>query len=370
MHSSNEMYGADRMLLEILKALPPADRAAAVVLIPDDLPRGDELLTKELAQLGIQSVISPLPVLRRRYLTASGLFPLIRRTWRAFRTITEARPDVVYCTTSAMVLCLPLGRFAGARSVVLHVQEIWSPKEALVLGLIARFATHVLSISDASLQSLSKGLRSRAQLIVNAHHDSGETLAPITSRSTTRFVVASRWNSWKGHRTLLSAWDTQKCPGELVILGGPPPIGTGVDVPALVRELRHPHSVKIVGEVKDIAPYIDDADFLLLPSDSPEPFGLVLLEAFARGRAVIASRAGGVLDIVEEGYNGLLFEAGNVDELRSVLASASQGRAEVLGQNARRRYSEKYSIDAYRARFRKLWTSISGYTIKENDGNS
>lgn len=364
------MYGADRMLVEILKALPSNDRAAVAVLIPDDLPPNDALLQKELTQLGVQTVIGPLPVLRRRYLSVHGLLPLFRRAWQTFRVMAKERPDVVYCTTSAMVLCLPLARLAGVRRVVLHVQEIWSPKEAFVLGLVARFATHVLSISSASLQSLGKSLSSRSQLMVNAHRDSGEALEPFRPRSATKFVVASRWNAWKGHRTLLRAWDTETTPGELVILGGPPPVGAGVDVHELVRELRHPDSVKIVGEVRDIGPYIDDADFLLLPSDSPEPFGLVLLEAFARGRAVIASRAGGVLDIVEEGHNGILYKAGDVDELRVALASASQDRARAMGSNARQRYLEKYSIEAYRLRFRAWWMSTSRHSNKENHGDS
>ena len=51
------------------------------------------------------------------------------------------------------------------------------------------------------------------------------------------FVVASRWNRWKGHRTLLTAWELAGCPGRLVVLGAAPPVGDGVHVPALVREL-------------------------------------------------------------------------------------------------------------------------------------
>lgn len=355
-HSSNEMYGADKILVEILQALPEQDRARALVQLPDDLPSREGSLSTHLGGLGIRAIVSPLPVLRRRYLTIRGILPLISRMWQTFRQIRKHKPDVVYCTTSAMILCLPLARLAGVKRVVLHVQEIWSPRESAVLGIFARLATEIYCISTASLQAIThKGAHARAALLVNAHRDSGRDLQPVRDNGPARFVVASRWNSWKGHSTLLKAWDAAGCPGELVILGGPPPVGAGVDVRKLIRGVRNPESIKIVGEVADIEPFIDDADFLVLPSDSPEPFGLVLVESFARGRAVIASRGGGVVDIVEEGYNGLLYKIGSVGELSAAIKSADRNQAIELGMNARQTYEANYSIAAYRSRFLSLW---------------
>ena len=45
----------------------------------------------------------------------------------------------------------------------------------------------------------------------------------------------------------------------------------------------------MVGEVADIAPHLAAADVLVLPSDEPEPFGLVVIEAFSLSRPVVAS---------------------------------------------------------------------------------
>lgn len=116
------------------------------------------------------------------------------------------------------------------------------------------------------------------------------------------YVVASRWNGWKGHRTLLAAWDrasSDAAPGTLLVLGGPPPSGDAVGVAGLVAGLKHPDSVRIVGETPDASPDLDDAD-VVMPSDQPEPLGLVASEAFARRRPVAASAAGRVLDIVTD----------------------------------------------------------------------
>lgn len=358
LHSSNEMYGADKILLEILQALPDASRELAVVCIPDDLPPGDGRLAARLSELGVEAVTVGLPVLRRRYLSMRGLLPLLGRLWTTLQLLRVSKPDVVYCTTSAMVFCLPLAWLAGVKIRVLHVQEIWTGKEGQVLGLLSRLANHVVCISSATYDSLPRFLTQRAELLVNAHQDSGKMLVSRPTHGPLRFVVASRWNAWKGHRTLLEAWDAETAPGELVILGGPPPIGEGVDVPALVANLRHPESVFVLGEVTDIEAHLDAADFLILPSDNPEPFGLVVLEAFARGRSVIASRAGGVVDVVTEGFDGRLYEIGNVEELRSILQSVDRQRAIQMGSNARHTFEEKFSIIAYRKRFATFWEMI------------
>lgn len=360
LHSSNEMYGADKILLEILQALPDSAREKVVVCIPEDLPSGDGRLTDTLSNFGVAAITVPLPVLRRRYLSPRGVWPLLGRLWKTFRLLRDSKPDVVYCTTTAMVLCLSLARLAGVRTAVLHVQEIWSGREGHVLGFFSRGAHRILCISQASRDSLPRSLRGRAELLINAHRDSGKVLASMAHDAPLRFVVASRWNSWKGHQTLLEAWDGETSPGELVILGGPPPVGAGVDVPALVANLRHPESVSVLGEVADIEAHLDAADFLILPSDSPEPFGLVVLESFARGRAVIASRAGGVVDVVTDGLNGRLYDIGNAEALRSVLLSMDKQQASIMGSNARKTYEQKFSIGAYKKSFATIWESISG----------
>jgi glycosyltransferase involved in cell wall biosynthesis len=60
------------------------------------------------------------------------------------------------------------------------------------------------------------------------------------------------------------------------------------------------------------------ADVLLLPSED-EPFGLVILEAMAAGVPVVASRSGGIPEIVEHGKSGRLVEPGDVDGFASAL---------------------------------------------------
>jgi glycosyltransferase involved in cell wall biosynthesis len=97
--------------------------------------------------------------------------------------------------------------------------------------------------------------------------------------------------------------------------------------------------------------------FAVVPSIWPEPFGLVALEAAAAGKPVVASRIGGLLDIVIDGETGLLVAPGDPESLRAGLAQliADPGLREGLGAGASRR-AESFSAgvvvpafeDAYR----------------------
>ncbi len=80
----------------------------------------------------------------------------------------------------------------------------------------------------------------------------------------------------------------------------------------------------------------------LAPSAWPEPFGLVVIEAMAAGRPVIASRTGGLPDIVVDGETGLLVPPGDPDALRQALERllADRELRERMGQAGRRRVTE------------------------------
>ena len=80
----------------------------------------------------------------------------------------------------------------------------------------------------------------------------------------------------------------------------------------------------IASDSQDLVDAYHAADVFLLPSRH-EPFGIVILEAWAAGRPVVASRVGGVPSVVTDGVNGILFESGDAcaaaDHILSVLQS-------------------------------------------------
>src|SRR5439155_27018103 len=85
----------------------------------------------------------------------------------------------------------------------------------------------------------------------------------------------------------------------------------------------------------EVAAALDDSTLLVLPSRS-EGMGRVIVEAFCRARPVVASRVGGIPDLVHDGTNGLLVEAGDTDGLADALVLVLDERelAERLGAGA------------------------------------
>ncbi|HEY2200690.1 MAG TPA: hypothetical protein VGH56_02295, partial [Solirubrobacteraceae bacterium] len=78
-HSSDELYGADRMLLESIGALPADQDRDVEVWLPTDLPHVARPLCAELARRGVVVRHIDLPIVRRAYRTPLGLLRLLGR---------------------------------------------------------------------------------------------------------------------------------------------------------------------------------------------------------------------------------------------------------------------------------------------------
>ena len=106
----------------------------------------------------------------------------------------------------------------------------------------------------------------------------------------------------------------------------------------LVERLKLKDRVRLLGQLANekVPAYLVAADCFVLPS-LKEGFGIAILEAMAAGLPVVASRVGGILDIVQEGYNGLLAEPGNSEALAKAIEIIYSDRslAQNLAQNAK-----------------------------------
>ncbi len=117
-----------------------------------------------------------------------------------------------------------------------------------------------------------------------------------------------------------------------------------------IRERNLGESVTLIEglppDSQDLVDAFHAADVFLLPSIH-EPFGIVILEAWAAGLPVVAARVGGVPSFVDEGADGLLFDPGDEEALaaglRRCLESPSMARG--LGEAGRRKAQAEYDWD-------------------------
>jgi glycosyltransferase involved in cell wall biosynthesis len=169
--------------------------------------------------------------------------------------------------------------------------------------------------------------------------------------------LVGRLQPWKGQDRLLRAQVLLRERGHPVrtlIVGGDAhrlSSDYAAALPGLVGELGLTGAVTLTGQVADAGPYIEQMDLLVNASD-PEPFGLVLLEAMARGVAVVAVGSGGPAEIVQDGRTGVLAPTGDPEALADAIERALSDpvRLRELGEAGRLRFSEHYTDRAMRYR--------------------
>jgi glycosyltransferase involved in cell wall biosynthesis len=157
-------------------------------------------------------------------------------------------------------------------------------------------------------------------------------------------IVSKLWEG-KGHSTLIDAFvGIKKAMGEakLVI------VGEGYLYESLrsqVDELGLSNAVLFTGFQEDVAGVLASFDVALLPSFF-EGMGRVLLEAMAMEKPVVASRVGGIPDIVEDGVNGFLVTPGHVNELEQATLRLLRDKslAKEMGIRGRKKITERYSV--------------------------
>ena len=77
--------------------------------------------------------------------------------------------------------------------------------------------------------------------------------------------------------------------------------------------------VELTGHVQSAAPHLAAADIVVHASTMPEPYGLVVAEAMAAGRPVIATTSGGPAEMITDGVDGLLVPCGDIAALAAAL---------------------------------------------------
>jgi len=117
-------------------------------------------------------------------------------------------------------------------------------------------------------------------------------------------------------------------PATLVMIGDGP---ERVDAENEARDLAVNDDVRFLGRLDSVASLLQASDLFILPSQT-ESFGLAALEAMACGAPVVASRAGGLPEVIDDGVNGILEPVGSVEAMgrRAVELLRDQDRYDAM----------------------------------------
>nr|WP_238162018.1 glycosyltransferase family 4 protein [Kribbella antibiotica] len=142
----------------------------------------------------------------------------------------------------------------------------------------------------------------------------------------------------KGFADLLRAWDSSL--GKLVIIGDGP-------LRAEAEErARQDLSIQVLGQQPWSAcmEVLRTARAVVVPARSYETFGLVVVEAFAHGVPVVASRLGALAELVDDGETGVLAEPGDAESLRKAIELVTDPATSVaFGERARQVYLDRFT---------------------------
>jgi glycosyltransferase involved in cell wall biosynthesis len=360
-----DVGGSSENTILSVTRMPPGEFACGLVSgwTVEPSPR----IARCLADRNIQWAV--VPALRREIHPLRDLCAL--KALR--RQIREGRPKIVHTHTSKAGF---LGRLAARLEHVPHIIHTphghvfggyFSPATTRIFILLerlaARWTDRIVTLTDAeAAQHLALGIGRPGQFITIA---SGVDVDDIASTAPVRLAphgpvigTVGRLAPIKGHQHLIDAVPEilRRCPAAHVVL-----VGDGELRQALTERTRRlgvDSCVIFTGYREDISALIAGMDVFVLPSLN-EGMGRVLVMAMALGKPIVATRVGGVPELLANGEAGLLVPPADPRALADAICTllADPVRAKTLGAAGLRRaplYSTRVMIESLEKLYREV----------------
>lgn len=287
-------------------------------------------------------------------------------TWRQTQRFAEwcqARQIRAVITSDfyTNVFGLTGARLAGVPVRIGGRREINTDKTAakLVLQRLAYASAHrlVANSSAAGDRLRREGVAASRISVIPNGIDVDAFATPRHLRPVRRVVTVANLRGEKGHEVLLEAiarGGGALADLEFVLVGDGP---CRVQLEAQARTLGIERRVSFAGERHDIEQLLADADLFVLPSRT-EGLPNSVMEAMASGLPVVASRVGGLLELVDDGVTGRLVPGGDPDALAAAITgvAGNPAQAHAFGLAGRQRVRARYSTEATIAAFSALLT--------------
>jgi glycosyltransferase involved in cell wall biosynthesis len=207
-------------------------------------------------------------------------------------------------------------------------------------GLLAKSVRAVIALTEFQKAQLVRLQVPESKIFVKPNFVRSAEPVPSWEERDLDFLFVGRISEEKGLSVLLDAWRHLGSAGPKLTV-----IGDGRL--RLALEARSTRNVEFIGMRShgQVLEFMRRARALLFPSICFESFGLAIVEAFSCGIAVLASRIGGIPEIVREGLTGELVEPGNVEAWAQAIRRWMDKPEMVaeMGENARGVFEQFYT---------------------------
>lgn len=366
LHAGAEMYGADKVMLDLIRLLDKKKFKPYVVLPTDGI------LVEALKRENIDVRVIPYPIMRRKYFNPKGIlqygFGLLKYSKVLIRFAKERNIQIVHTNTAATLEGCAVSR-------KLHIPQLWSIHEIIVnpklmfnftSRLISKYGHSVITDSRAVKKHLeTSGFFKKDAIRVIYNGVDSNRFRPDCDcsylynewnipKNAKVIGMMGRVNSWKGQMDFLKAANIvmEKHHDVYTVFVGAAFEGEEWRERDLAEAIqKSPYRNRIVsrGYRTDSESIYRLYDVFVLPSINPDPLPTVVLEAMATGTPIVGYRHGGVCEMVKEGENGLLAEVRNPVDLAEKICCLLEDTAlrERMAINSRKRLLEFFSIEAY-----------------------
>lgn len=354
--------GAELALLDVARAY----RATCTFLLFSDGPFRD-LLTQAGVRVEVLEGGKALHAVRRET-RIPGLFACAQVMSLAWQVARRARHfDVMHANSQKAFVVACLAGQLARRPVIWDLNDLLSPQHfsrtniRLDVMLANRFAVRVIANSKASADALVEqgGDPQKIRVVYNGLDPTpfdqvraGEVealRAELKLNGAPLVGLFGRLAEWKGQHIAVNA--LSQLPGVHLLLVGDALFGEQAYAEHLRRQadrLGLRNRVHFLGFRKDIPALMRLVNVVTHTSTSAEPFGRVIVEGMLARRPVVATRAGGVPEIMADGETGLLVPPGDPAALAQALRGLlnDRSRAEQLAAAGRACAEERFTVDA------------------------
>lgn len=351
-HSSADLYGSDRTLLNIVKYIDK-NKYNLFILLPTSGPLVNEL--NKLANIKI--IIFDFAVLRRKDLNIVGVIKFLNRLKKSYKFlgkfVEKEKIDIVYTNTSVIFCGAIIAKRKHIKSIW-HVREIIKNKyENMFISFLLNKCSDVVVVNSKATGDSLKVPTKKIRVVYNSV-ESINSYFPL-KHSGKEIVVgmAGRINRWKGQKLFVDVAYIihKKYPNVIFKIAGDTCLGEEFlrkDLENYIKNKNLSNVVSLIGYVKDMNEFYSSLDIFVLPSIQPEPFGLVITEAMEYGIPVVATNHGGPVEIIEHNKSGYLVDYKEPYDMANAIIKLilNKKKRQEMGDNGRIRKKDLFSMDS------------------------